>query len=122
MAYSQLKPPRNSISDIPLQRMNQSQTSTIHLSEDLTRQLDYWPTSPKSVKPTVVAIASDLGVDFVLLGLSIVFLAFALIVNHYDQAAIAQNPRATEVLLNAIKYVSQQNIASRCLPRRIVLY
>lgn len=50
-------------------------------------------------------MATDLGVDVVLLLLASLFLAFALTVQHYDQASVSGYPETTKMLLDANRHV-----------------
>lgn len=78
---------------------------TVPPSVQTTNLLQGWPSSPKPVEFSTISIVSDLFVDIVLLGASVAFLVFALVVNHYDQALTTLHPRAADTLLNAAKYV-----------------
>jgi hypothetical protein len=77
------------------------------------RRPDGWPASPKVVKPTIISVVSDLTVDLILLFFSLLFLAFALTVRHYDQASISSNPRAFDLLSQATRYVSRDEASRR---------
>jgi len=48
----------------------------------------------------------ELALDVVLLALSMLFVVFAFIVKHYDQAHVADHIRLTQALLEATKYAS----------------
>jgi hypothetical protein len=60
------------------------------------------PTHPQTVKNDFLTAAPSL-----LLVCAIGFLAFALIVNQYNQAPTSENPQATKRLQSASKYVSR---------------
>lgn len=64
-----------------------------------------WPTSPNRVRHSLAAIASQGFFDIVLILCSASFLAFAQFVVHYDQAPTSENPKATNMLRSATKYV-----------------
>ncbi|KAI1343196.1 hypothetical protein F5Y15DRAFT_427633 [Xylariaceae sp. FL0016] len=63
-----------------------------------------WPTSPRPIAPSWKTITADLTLDIILLGLSIAFLAFGLIVRRYDQAPTAAYPKVTSALVQATIY------------------
>jgi hypothetical protein len=69
-----------------------------------------WPTTPRAVRTSLLTIVTNAVVDVLLFTLSVAFLAFALTVNRFDQAPTEEHPRATEMLLEAIKYVWQSYI------------
>lgn len=74
-------------------------------TDKATHKPRHWPSSPRRVRSSILAILSNAVFDFALLAFSAAFLAFALIVNSYDQAPTVEIPRATRMLDNATKYV-----------------
>lgn len=64
-----------------------------------------WPSAPSPIKTSLSSIIWEAIVDIVLLALSLLFLVFTLIINHYDGAPTAQHPQATSRLLSATKFV-----------------
>ncbi|KAI1492894.1 hypothetical protein F5X96DRAFT_624158 [Biscogniauxia mediterranea] len=66
--------------------------------------LSGWPTSPATVRPSASSIIADVVVDVVLLGFSVAFFAFGLLVRQYDQTPIDAYPQTTNALLQATKY------------------
>jgi hypothetical protein len=86
--------------------IDQSSTATPLLDTDKPAHVpDAWPTSPRRVKSSLVSVILDIIFDIILFAWSAVFLAFALVVNHYDQAPTVDHPKATRMLENATKYV-----------------
>ena len=66
-----------------------------------------WPTEPDVVKSSIISIVTDVFVDIVLLGLSLTFFTFGLMVRHYDQAPVALHESTINTLLEATKYVGK---------------
>jgi hypothetical protein len=86
----------------PINRTEKTNESLPRKGADVPRG---WPTWPSKIPiPFYVSIWSVI-VDIALLLFSVAFLAFALIVNHYNQAATVSHPVATERLQSAAKYV-----------------
>lgn len=65
-----------------------------------------WPTTPRRVELSWLAILSNGLLDVMLLACSMAFLAFALVVNTYDQEATGDCPKTKSMLEDATKYVS----------------
>jgi hypothetical protein len=97
---------KSNYSPIQLQDRVDHDTQADPLLAELVRRPNGWPASPRVVKSTIITIVSDLAVDLTLLSFSLLFLAFALTVRHYDQAPISSNPRAFDLLSQATRYVS----------------
>jgi hypothetical protein len=104
---------KSSYSPIQLQDRVDRDTQAGLLLTEHARRPDGWPASPKVVKPTIISVVSDLTVDLILLFFSLLFLAFALTVRHYDQASISSNPRAFDLLSQATRYVSRDEASRR---------
>jgi len=64
-----------------------------------------WPTRPELVKSSTISIITDIFIDTILLGLSLAFFTFGLVVRHYDQAPVALHEGTVKSLLEATKYV-----------------
>jgi hypothetical protein len=64
-----------------------------------------WPNSPKAIRSPLWMILWDVLFDLALFSCAVAFLAFAVVVNLYDQASTRENARTTNMLLDAIKYV-----------------
>jgi hypothetical protein len=97
---------KSNYSPIELQDRADHDTQAGPFLTEHAQRPDGWPGSPKVVKPTIITIISDLAVDLILLSFSLLFLAFALTVRHYDQAPISSNPHAFDLLSQATRYVS----------------
>jgi hypothetical protein len=97
---------KSNVSPIQLQDHAYHDTQAGPLLAEHTQRPDGWPSSPRLVKPTIISVVSDLAVDLILLSFSLLFLAFALTVQHYDQASISSNPRVFDLLTQATRYVS----------------
>jgi hypothetical protein len=97
---------KSSYPPIQLQDRADHDTQAGPLLTEHAQRPNGWPASPKVVKPTIISVVSDLTVDLVLLSFSLLFLAFALTVRHYDQASISSNPRVFDLLSQATRYVS----------------
>lgn len=69
-----------------------------------------WPTLPCRVQRPWYATLWSLAVDITLLTCSITFLAFAPIVNYYNEAPIAEHRTATDRLVGASKYVCSTSV------------
>lgn len=76
--------------------------------EKAARVLKDWPTSPKVIRSSIWIAVSNGIFDLLLFGCAVSFLVFASFVSHYDQASTVANPRTTNMLLNATKYVSRR--------------
>ncbi|TVY45618.1 hypothetical protein LSUB1_G000132 [Lachnellula subtilissima] len=63
-----------------------------------------WPTRPELVKSSIISIITDIFIDTILLGLSLAFFTFGLVVRHYDQAPVAVHKGTVKTLLEATKY------------------
>ncbi|KAI5924001.1 hypothetical protein F4810DRAFT_157844 [Camillea tinctor] len=81
--------------DAPL--LAETTTTTTSIPRD-------WPTSPATVRPSTINVVADIIVDVVLLGFSVAFFAFGLLVRRYDQTPTDANPQTTDALLQAAKY------------------
>lgn len=95
----------SSSTDVELQDIGTSASIAKPLLDHSSVQLKGWPKLPSNVKYSRLSMAADLGVDVVLLLLASLFLAFALIVQHYDQASVSEYPETTKLLLDATRYV-----------------
>lgn len=95
----------SSSTDVELQDIGTSASIAKPLLDHSSVHLKGWPTLPSNVKYSRLSMATDLGVDVVLLLLASLFLAFALIVQHYDQTSVKEHPGTTRTLLDATKYV-----------------
>jgi hypothetical protein len=84
------------------------QAAKLLVDEDCSARIADWPMAPSNVTCSTVSVLTDLGVDIVLLLFASSFLAFAIIVEHYDQAPTADHPKATHALIAATKYVKTQ--------------
>lgn len=71
-----------------------------------------WPNSPKAIKSSWWMVLWDGIFDLLLFACAVAFLFFAVAVSRYDQVATAENPKTTELLLNATKYVSNTEFAA----------
>ena len=65
-----------------------------------------WPDKPNPIKHSIPILIWTAILDLLLFSCSVAFFAFALVVQNYEQASTADNPRATRMLINATRYVS----------------
>ena len=85
-------------------QQNTSAAPLLHQKKP-SETLPGWPTSPRPIKTAVYVQVYNGVFEALLLLCSIAFLAFALIVNAYDQSSTTEYPRLTKALINATKYV-----------------
>lgn len=62
-----------------------------------------WPTTPKPVRTSWFLVIRSTLFDILLFAHAVAFLAFASFFSCYDQAPIAEHPRAAEMLQSATK-------------------
>jgi hypothetical protein len=102
---SEYKEPTSKVQQSALKSISATAVPLLDIEKAIPTIRD-WPTSPKAVQHSPWLVRSNLLFDILLFACAVAFLAFALIVAHYDKASTANNPRATTMLLNATKYVS----------------
>lgn len=68
-----------------------------------------WPISPKPIKLSVWAVATDLAVDVVLLATSAAFFVFGVTVKRYDKASVEEHQSLSDTLETVAKYVRAPN-------------
>jgi hypothetical protein len=91
--------------DAETQHLDNYEATMKPLIEDRFARPAHWPVGPSNVAISTVSKVIDLSVDIVLLLFASSFLAFALIVNGYDQESTSDHSTATHALIAATKYV-----------------
>jgi hypothetical protein len=108
---------RNSgVENVPLESTSHQKTPSTFLLEKATHPPPWgWPSSPRRIKTSIRIGFWNAIVDILLFTCSVAYLAFALTVNSYNQAPTADNPRATDALTSATKWVSvsEQHVLRR---------
>jgi hypothetical protein len=87
---------------------DKSQDNTRLKSNEIGDVPQGWPSSPRPVEaPHLFNIITNAVVDLSSIALSVIFLAFALLVVQYDHTETALRPGLTKALLNASIYVRE---------------
>lgn len=105
MAVSQNKSQRSSDPDINLQNFSRVESPARPLLDDGNQVPRGWPITPAAPKQSLISTLSDIAMDLLLIGISLAFMALALIVQYYDQAPISLHQRTFDALTQATKYV-----------------
>jgi hypothetical protein len=85
-----------------------TETPTKHLlaTEKPAPALRGWPDAPRAIRSPWWVTAWDILFDLTLFACAVALLVFAVVVELHDGAPTSENPRTTQMLLNATKYVS----------------
>lgn len=91
--------------DVELQDVGASVAMAKPLLEHSSARPKGWPTLPNNVKYSVLSVVTDVGLTLLFCYWLPQFLAFALTVQHYDQAPVWKHRETTRMLQDATRYV-----------------
>lgn len=87
-------------------RLTETPTKHLLATEKPAPALRGWPDAPRAIRSPWWVTAWDILFDLTLFACAVALLVFAVVVELLDGAPTSENPRTTQMLLNATKYVS----------------